>query len=142
MYNVKIIYNNKKKIKADIIFVCTGIKPNSNFIEKKFKENNFIKVNEYLQLINKKNIFVAGDVINLKKEKTAQNAEKQANIVIKNILNLENKKQLEAYNAKKTPQVISLGKYNGIFEYDNFTLKGIIPAIIKYFIEKINMKKF
>ena len=135
-----------KKIKTDIAFLSTGIKLNSKFMLKNFKqalnENNHIKVNEYLQVQGKKNIFAAGDIIDVKEEKTAQNAEKHASIVAKNILALEKRKPLKKYNSKKTALVISLGKYNGVLEYNNFVWGGKIPAFLKWLIEKWTMLKY
>lgn len=128
------------KIEYDIVFSCMGIKPNSDFMSGKMKkyidEKGFILVNEFLQVDGFKNIFAVGDVNNSKVEKTAQNAKNQANIVVKNILALENGKELTKYNEEKTPVVISLGKYNGILEYKGFVFTGIIPASIKWFVEK------
>mgnify|MGYP001596292774 CR=1 FL=1 len=74
-----------------MVFLATGLKPNSSFVDKKLlNEKGFVKVNEYLQLKNKKNIFVAGDVNDVKEEKTAQAAKKQARFAINNIKSLEN----------------------------------------------------
>ena len=85
------------KIKADMIFLCTGIKPNFHPLEKNFKnvlnkEKN-VKVNDFLQVEKYENIFAAGDITNIKEEKLAQNAEKQATIVIKNLKNTIKNKQ-------------------------------------------------
>ena len=137
--------NEGTKISSDIVFLCTGITPNSDFINKKadiINEKKQIKVNEFLQLEDYKNIFAAGDVTNINEEKTAQNAEKQAGIVIKNIIRLESNKQLVKYNAKPRIMVISLGKYNGILEYKNFVLTGIIPAFLKWFVEWKTMIRY
>ena len=38
--------------------------------------------------------------------------------------------------------VISLGKYDGIFEYKNVVLTGLIPAFLKLAIEKKTMWKY
>lgn len=143
----KVIHTTKgKNIEADMIFLCTGIKPNSDFLEKKFKkvldERKAIKVNKYLQVETYKNIFAAGDVTNIKEEKTAQSAEKQAGIIIKNIQYLKDKKQLDTYIEKKLPMIISLGKYNGIFEINNIVLTGLIPVILKWFVEYKTMIKY
>jgi len=133
------------KLKSDIIFLCTGITPNYDFMESNFSyslnEKNQIIVNEHLQLIGKKNIFVAGDITDRLEEKTAQNAERQAKIVVKNIIALENKNNLVSYRSKKTHLVISLGKYNGILDLVNFVLTGFIPALLKSFIEIKEMRK-
>ena len=134
------------KIKANLVFFCTGIKPNSQLIESSFKgkldERNNIKVNNNLQLEGFKNIFSAGDVNSIREEKTAQNAEEQAEIIVKNIYNLENKRKLEKYESKPRIMVISLGKYDGIFTYKNFSFSGLIPAFLKWFVEWKTMRHY
>ncbi len=146
-YKGNIIKTNKgTKIKSDITFICTGIKPNSQPLEKYFKntlnEKKQIIVNDYLQVKSFKNIFVAGDITDIKEEKLAQNAKKQANIVIHNLLNLENNKPLLKYDSKPRIMVISLGRFNGIFQYKNFVLTGIIPGILKSLIEWNTMIRY
>ena len=139
------VTDKKTRLKADMAILCTGIKPNSHFIRKDFPhlvdKKGFVKVDEYLRLEGSKNIFALGDVNNLNIEKTAQNAEKQAELTLKNIKRIEKNKDLRKYHPKKTSLVISLGKYQGIYEYKNFVWKGLIPAIMKYMIEKIEMFK-
>lgn len=131
--------------KTDIAFLCTGIRPNFNFMKKIFSsslnERNQIKVNEFLQVSGCKNIFAPGDINDLKVEKTAQNAERQADIVARNILALEKKQSLHKYIFQHTPMVVSLGKWCGIFEFDGFVLTGFIPGLLKNFIEWKEMRK-
>lgn len=133
------------KFDADMAFLCTGITPNYDFMEKNFASSlnskKQIKVNNNLQLIGKNNIFAAGDITNRLEEKTAQNAERQAKIIVENIIALENKYDLTQHHSKKTPLVISLGKYNGILNLGNFVLTGFIPALLKFSIEKREMWK-
>ncbi len=147
---VEILYNNyilkKEKNKlftkkgdilnVDLVFLCTGINPNSKFLNQNLlNKQKQIIVNENLQVKGYKNIFAAGDINDILIEKTAQNAEKQANMVIKNIKALESSKKLLIYNHKKTPLVISLGKYSGIFIWNNFVFTGFIPGLLKNLIE-------
>ena len=110
-------------------------------MKKNLNEKNHIKVNNYLQVLGCKNVFAAGDINDRAAEKTAQNAEIQARTVVNNIKALEKQGVLREYQADKTPLVISLGKYNGIFEYKNIVITGIIPAFMKWFIEKREMWK-
>ncbi|MBI5804292.1 FAD-dependent oxidoreductase [Candidatus Pacearchaeota archaeon] len=141
----KYVTNKGKKIKADIVFLCTGITPNFDFMKSKLNsclnKKGCIEVNEHLQLINNKNIFAAGDINDKSEEKTAQNAERQAKVVVKNIIAMEEDKPLLKYKTKKTPLVISLGKHNGLFVYKNFTITGRIPGLLKGMIEKKEMAK-
>ena len=118
------------------------------FLKKNFFKNidekEYVKTNKFLQLEGSKNIFVAGDIVSVKENKTAQNAENHAHIEIENLRCLINKKPLEKYETihKQRPIVISLGKWNGIFTSENLTFSGIIPGILKNFIEKRFMMKY
>ncbi len=138
--------DKRTRIKADIAFQCTGITSNFEFMRKNFKKflnkKNQIKVNSYLQLEGMRNIFAAGDITDRSVEKTAQNSIIQAKIVSSNINALESKDNLKEYNSRKTPLIISLGKYYGIFTWGNFTFTGIIPGLMKTIIEKIEMLKY
>ncbi len=137
--------NKGRKINPDMIFLCTGIKPNSELMKKNFSDKlnkkKQIKVNRFLQVSGERNIFALGDVGSVSEEKTAQNAEKQADIVIHNIKNLERKKKLCEYKNKGRIMVISLGKLDGILEWKNFVLTGLIPGILKSLIERREMIK-
>ncbi|NCO11124.1 hypothetical protein CO038_02910 [Candidatus Pacearchaeota archaeon CG_4_9_14_0_2_um_filter_39_13] len=155
--NVRIIYKQRakvlknsciteqgKEVPCDLIYICTGISPNTTFMKQSLPEfldeSKKIRVNPYLQL--RENIFAAGDLNNITEEKTAQAAEKQAKVISQNIINLESKKPLLVYSPKKKPMVISLGKYNGIFEYNNIVLTGKIPALIKWLIQFKTLLKY
>ncbi len=129
--------NKKDKFMCDMAILCTGVKPNSEFMDKSFLDwKGFIDVNHHLQMRGSENIFVCGDVAAVNEEKTAQAAEKQAEVVIKNLRILEKKGNLERYHPRKKSVVISLGGWDGIFESGNFVMTGMIPAFMKWFVEK------
>ena len=139
--------DKKNKFECDTAILCTGIKPNSNFIDKSLLDwKGFIDVNNHLQMRGSQNIFVCGDVASVNEEKTAQAAEKQAEIVIKNLELMgnknENEKNLERYHPKKRISVTSLGRWNGILENGNFVMTGIIPAFLKGVIERRTMFRY
>lgn len=140
------ITDKKTKIKAGLAFLCTGIKPNywcmSKSLSYCLNQGKAIIVNEYLQVKGFSNVFAAGDITDVREEKTAQNAEKQAKVAAKNIINIEKGKNLEKYLSKPRIMVISLGKWNGILVYKNFVLTGLIPGILKGLIEWMEMKKY
>ncbi len=152
VFNEKIIRKEKNKLLSnsgnsyeyDSVFFTIGIKPNTEFMKGSFSNliSKGIEVNEFLQLKNHENIFVAGDVTNIAEEKTAQNAEKQAKIVASNILSRINNSQLKPYKSAKRMMVISLGKKDGIIEYKNFVFTGFITSIVKKIIEKKVMNQF
>lgn len=141
--NKKVKTENGKEIRADIVFFCTGIIPNSGFISENLKDKKgHIKVNKKIQMIGNENIFAPGDVNDFAVEKTAQNAIRQSKTVVRNIINLEKNKKLKEYEEKPTPLVISLGKWNGMFISKKIVLTGIIPGIMKTMIEWYEMKKY
>lgn len=140
------VTDKKRKIETELAFLCTGIKVNSEFMKKNFSDllndREQIKVNSFLQMKNHKNIFVAGDVTAIKEEKTAQNSEYHAMVVSDNIINLEKGKKLRKYKSKPRIMVISLGRWNGILTYKNFTMAGLIPGVLKTLIEKRTLLKY
>ena len=139
------IMESGKKVEADLVFLCTGIKPNFEFMKGEFRKflnnNGQIEVNEFLQLRGMDNVFAIGDITGIEEEKTAQNAERQAEVIVHNICNIERRIELCKYRAKVTPLVISLGKYNGILTKGDFVLTGRIPALMKAWIERWEMYK-
>lgn len=137
------VTDKKTSISSDLAFLCTGIFPNyeawQNF---PLTEKKYIQTNGYLQVLGHSHIFAAGDITGIAEEKTAQNAEKQAEVVVRNIYHLEKKQPLESYHSKPRVMVISLGKWKGILVYKNFVLTGIIPGLLKRLIEWKTMRKY
>ncbi len=115
--------------------LCTGIIPNFNF-ESSIKANKkgFLIVNENLKISNR--IYAGGDIVNVKEEKTAQNAREHAKVICKNLIRDIRGKKLLKYKGRESPMVISLGNKCGIFFYKNFLLTGFIPGLMKKIIEK------
>lgn len=128
-----------KKIPADLVFMCVGMTPNGEFLKKNFSESlnekNQLIVNSNQQIKGHKNIFAAGDITAIAEEKLAQNAEKQGEIAGKNIRRIIESKELEEYISKPRVMVISLGKWDGILTYKNFSLKGLVAGVLKGLIE-------
>eukprot|EP01133_Synstelium_polycarpum_P020521 gene20521-24632_t len=129
---------------ADQAFLCTGIAPNSDFIKASYpdaiSEFGYIKTNEFLQMAGStllRNVFVAGDVLNVREEKLAQLAENTADIVVNNIYALEyrTESKMKAYKSFSKPVLISLGKYCSIFVYKDWVFTGLLPALLKEAVE-------
>lgn len=130
------------RLDADIIFLCTGIKPNFELLSKfhdVLNDNNQVKVNSHLQINGFKHLFAAGDITAISEEKTAQNAERQAKTIVKNIRAISESQPLHDYESKRTPWVISLGRWNGIFDAGTWSFHGIIPALMKKYVERREM---
>lgn len=129
------ILDNGDKLKSDIVFICTGISPNTSFLANDLLDRGYVKVNKFLQSESQLNIFSCGDVNNVFEEKTAQNAVEQAKIVVQNIQNLDVGKNLNEYISYKTPMIISLGKSSGVIEYKDFVMTGFLCSILKKLVE-------
>lgn len=143
-YNGKFITDKNRRISADAAFFCTGIKPNFEFMRNEFSKvitEKKIKVNEYLQIAGEKNIFSAGDIVQIEQEALAQNAEIMGKIVAKNILRMSKGREMIKYKPRNRIMVISLGRWKGIIAYREFRIFGIISAILKMLIEKWFMWK-
>jgi len=142
----RFITNKGNKITADFSFITVGIVPHYEFMEKNFEKllnkRNHVIVNEHLQLNDFPNIFVGGDITGIAEEKTAQTAEKHAEIIFHNLKNLESAKPLIKYKSKKRTMVISLGKYDGIVEKGNLVITGKAAALLKWGIERKTMRKY
>lgn len=141
----KYVTHKKKNIETDLAFLCTGITPNYSFMKKNFSEHlnarNQIKVNNHLQLIGVPNIFAIGDVGDRQEEKTAQNAERQADVIVKNICALHKEEKLREYHSKPGALLISLGKNRAIFSSKGFVIGGVFPALMKWGVERMEMMK-
>ena len=132
--------SNGQLIRTGLVFVCTGMWPNSSFLEnakttekekKLMSEDHFVEANSFLQSSLAPNVFVCGDICNIREEKLAQSAQNGASVVISNLMRVESKKALARYGPSDLPIVISLGKIDAIFTWKNITLTGFIPALIK-----------
>jgi len=141
--NQMFITDSGKELNSDLAFLCTGIQPNSGFLRDNFSDcinpGGYVHTNDYLQLQGNvviPNIFVAGDVADVKEEKLAQTAEKMAAVVVNNILCMERGDKPQKYvSPLHRPVLISLGKYHGVFVFGNIAITGPIPALLKEAVE-------
>jgi NADH dehydrogenase FAD-containing subunit len=134
------ITDKGRKIDAESALWCAGIKCNpwfmQGFPDSIFTERKALKVNEFLQLEGYPNIFVGGDINSVQEEKTAQNAERHAHLIIKNLDRLQKSHSLIAHKPRSAPLVISLGDWTGIMTLPNgWVITGIFPGILKWLIE-------
>jgi len=134
------------EIDADLVFWCTGITGTAKEVigncefAYAIDQSGFARVDPYLRLEGCDNIFACGDVTNIKEEKLAQNAEYNSALVAKNIYRTEHKQPLIAYETKSRPIVVSLGDYDGFFQWNYFNrdwiIRGFFSSLMKSFVEK------
>jgi apoptosis-inducing factor 2 len=142
--NGVMIMDSGKNIKCDVAYLTVGIKSNYDFMKKNYSSamGKGIKVDSNLLLEGASNIFVCGDVSNIKEEKTAQNADLQGDVVVYNILARDRGSRMKEYGSSKRMMVISLGKWDGLIEYGKFVIGGKIPALVKWGIERWVMSQY
>ncbi len=135
--------DKKRKIEADIAIWCAGITCNpwfmKSFPESIYTERRALKVNSYLQLDGYSNIFVGGDINNALEEKTGHNAERQARVISKNILLMDQNESLIPYKNSISIMDISLGNWNGIISIPPLVVPGIFPGIAKWVVEMVGV---
>jgi NADH dehydrogenase FAD-containing subunit len=138
--------NKGRIIEADVGIWCAGIRCNPFFMkgfpESVFTDKNALKVNKYLQLKGYSNIFVGGDINSIPEEKTAQNAEQHAHLIIKNLERLIKNRPLIAYKPRNGPLLISLGDLTGILTFRRFSITGLFPVILKKLVEWWVLKQY
>ncbi|MSR86097.1 hypothetical protein EXS74_01735 [Candidatus Woesearchaeota archaeon] len=142
----KFLLSSGEEVKTDLCFFCIGISPNTELFRKHFSsclnERKQVIVDETLQLKGYPHIFVVGDLNDVAEEKTAQGAEKQAEIAVHNVLALEQKQKLESYHTFPKVMVISLGRFRAVLTYKQFVLTGFLPALMKWFVEWKTMMRY
>ncbi len=138
-----IYLSNGTKIRYSFIVFTGGIEASNIALKLDTKRNNKnqIIVDEYLQIENFKNIFVAGDIAVIKNDK---NEIMPQNVTVarasgitagKNILNMIENKKLEKCNPKPEGTLIALGgKYAVCDLYGLIQVKGFIGWFIKQYV--------
>lgn len=139
-----IVTDKGKRISADIVAWCAGIQAESSFLQDELKnaitERKTIRVNEFLQVQQFTNIFCGGDLNSIVEEKTAQNADRQARVIVHNLLALLGKKRsMIVHRPRSGPLIISLGNWAGLMIYGNIVFTGLIPGLLKHVVEKLQL---
>jgi NADH dehydrogenase FAD-containing subunit len=71
----------------------------------------------------------------LDEEKTAQNAERHADVIARNIRRSVEQRPLKSYKPRTGPLVISLGPRDAILTFNGHSVFGPIPGVLKWAIE-------
>ncbi|GMH35871.1 hypothetical protein BSKO_03739 [Bryopsis sp. KO-2023] len=148
-----------RTVEGDLLYKCIGFTPCSEFLDledgAKMESVEFgkgnkpapIPVRQTLQVTGWDNVFSVGDCSNTPEEKTALAADLAARVACKNIVCLSQGaadllKFPEAIcHGSAVPEIVdvSLYKYNGIVQFKQYILTGIIAGIMKWSIEFIQL---
>jgi NADH dehydrogenase FAD-containing subunit len=142
------------EIKADLVYNCIGVTPNTLYLEEShsdwLNEKKQIKVDCYLQVVDGK-IFAIGDVNSVQEPKMFYTAHMQAIHFVKNLKRLLNKDALKPYAISRANMVVSMGPSYAIGHVSGMNLTGWplglkrgskVAAYSKYMIERITMDDF
>ena len=129
----EVVLDDGTSILTETVIWVAGIKPvDLEFDDPSVKSSNGrIKVNEYLQLKDYKEVFALGDIAAFVDEKSgdllpalAQVAEKEAKVLAKNIKLIIGGKKLKPFFYYNSGTLLSLGRWMAIGEIADFTFSG------------------
>jgi len=151
----KVISINNSEIKADdgevihseLILLSTGASLPEWLVKSSLEMNeNFIAVNQQLQSLNFKNIFVSGDAASIQnstRPKSGVMAVRQGEILKDNLFLFLQNKTLKKFKPQKNwLYLIGTYKNSAVLNYFNFSFEGKWCWILKKIIDLNFMKKF
>ena len=143
-----IILNTGLSLQCDMVLWAVGTKPSPLFKDSGLPTgpDGGLLVNEYLQSVHFPNIFGGGDCISFKNhplEKVGVYAVRQNPILLKNLNNFINEKQLAPFVPQKAfLTILNMGNGQGLLKWKNLVFKGLTVFWLKDFIDQRFMKKF
>ena len=145
--NSEIKINHEDIVHSDLILLSTGASLPEWLAQSKLEINeNFVAVNQCLQSLNFKNIFVSGDaasIQNFKRPKSGVMAVRQGEILKDNLILFSQNKSLKKIQPQKNwLYLIGTKKNSAILNYFNFSLEGKWCWLLKKLIDLNFMKKF
>lgn len=147
-----------QEIHCDLAYTCTGIRPNTQFLEKShadwLDDKKNIRVDPFFQVERETgdgNIFAIGDVNNIDEPKLFFTAHMQAIHFARNVKNLFKGAAVQPYHGCQISMVVSLGPSHAIGSISGIILNGWplgldkgskLAALAKHMIERISMNDY
>ncbi|KAJ8651827.1 hypothetical protein O0I10_012591 [Lichtheimia ornata] len=147
-----------QEIHCDLAYTCTGIRPNTRFLEKShaswLDDKKHVRVDPFFQVerdAGDGNIFAIGDVNNMDEPKLFFTAHMQAVHFARNVKNLFRGAAVQPYCGCQISMVVSLGPSHAIGSISGIVLNGWplglhkgskLAALAKHVIERISMNDF
>lgn len=147
-----------QEIHCDLAYTCTGIRPNTQFLEKShadwLDDKKNIRVDPFFQVERETgdgNIFAIGDVNNIDESKLFFTAHMQAIHFARNVKNLFKGAAVQPYHGCQISMVVSLGPSHAIGSISGIILNGWplgldkgskLAALAKHMIERISMNDY
>lgn len=143
-----ICFSSGAKVKADLIFIATGVSPSPIFSNSSIRTgpDGGLIVNKFLQSLEFPEIFGAGDCIYFsdhKLDKAGVYAVRQAPVLFNNICAYLDGKELSSFgSAGDYLMILNAGENYGVLKKNNFIISGRLAFILKDLIDRRFMKKF
>ncbi len=138
--------NNNMKIDYSSLLWTAGLKSSkTEFVHHLLNENQKIKVNQFMQRDEYKNIFFVGDITFCDQApfpSSAQVAMQQGSLVAQNIISLRNGNELQPFQFEDLGEMLSLGIGNASITGYGITLAGPIAYEIRRFAYLMRMPGF
>ncbi|RMG74648.1 MAG: pyridine nucleotide-disulfide oxidoreductase [Nitrospirae bacterium] len=144
----KIVLENGDTIKADIIFLSTGVKPPELFIKSGLPvgPDGGLLVNEYLQSVAHPELFGGGDCIYFKPrplEKVGVYDVRENPVLFHNLLAALEGRPLMKFNPGSSYLLVfNLGGRKGVFWKNSLIFNGKIAFFIKDYIDRRFIRRF
>ena len=145
--NSEIKVDDEEVIYSDLILLSTGASLPEWLVKSNLEmDENFIAVNQQLQSLNFKNIFVSGDaasILNSTRPKSGVMAVRQGEILKDNLFLFLQNKALKKFKPQKNwLYLIGTYKNSAVLNYFNFSFEGKWCWALKKIIDLNFMKKF
>jgi len=143
-----------EELQADVVYKCTGAKPNTALLAQNFGDHldpksGSLLVNDHLQVEGHPRIFGMGDCMlhRSREAKLGYTAELNAQLVADNVCRHDAGRPLLSYpegavHSKVSPRIycVSLGRFNGSLVFNSLVVNGALAAAMKVLIEHTKMR--
>ncbi|KAJ7981227.1 putative Apoptosis-inducing factor [Quillaja saponaria] len=131
--------SNGETINADCYFVCTGKALGSTWIKETILKDDLdnhgrVKVDEYLKVKGRQNIFAIGDITDIPELKQGYLAKEQAQVAAKNLKLLMGggkESKMATYKPHSAMAIVSLGRKDAVAQFPFMTISGRVPGLLK-----------
>ncbi|KAI8145135.1 hypothetical protein BJV82DRAFT_511832 [Fennellomyces sp. T-0311] len=144
------------EIKADLVYMCTGLRPNTQFLQEShpdwLDDKKHIRVDARFRVADNDNIFAIGDVNDVNEPKLWFTAHMQTIHLYHNLKRLlQGRTDLVPYQGSQLSMVISLGPHYAIGSFAGVVLNGWplgknhgsrLAALAKHTVERITMNDY
>lgn len=144
-----IVLEDKSTVRADIIFLATGVTPSGLFKDSGIPtaEDGGLLVNDYLQSVEYPRIFGGGDCITIQGLNLARvgvYAVRQNPLLLHNLSAALENKPLQKFNPGNPDflLILNLGDSTAVFKKGEWVWKGALAFRLKDFIDRRFMRKF